>query len=72
MLEKNNNKIQIDKHRRDYRIEVVDNEFVLNRWDEIESILYRVFGDSKFNDKFLRTRPAEHTLKILGNLIKKV
>jgi hypothetical protein len=57
--------IQIKAQRREYRIEVVDHEYVLNRWQEIEEILYRVFAESKFNGSFARTRPAEHTYKIL-------
>lgn len=62
---KENKKVELNKSKRDYKIEVVDSEFVLNRWDEIDAILYRVFADSEFNDNFVRTRPAEHTLKNL-------
>ena len=72
MLEKTDNKVHLNKQKRDHNIDVVESEFILNRWDEIDAILYRVFADSEFNDNFVRTRPAEHTLKILGNLIKKV
>lgn len=56
-------KIQLNKQKRDYRVEVVDRQYLLNRWLEIEAILYRVFANSKFNDNFVRTRPAEHTFK---------
>ncbi|NEQ10957.1 MAG: hypothetical protein F6K37_35105 [Moorea sp. SIO4E2] len=62
-LEKTNKQLDLNKQKRDYTIEVVDHQYILNRWKEIEAILYRVFGDSKFNDNFLRTRPAEHTWK---------
>ncbi len=64
-LENSNNTVEINKQKRDFKIEVVDSEYVLNRWEEIEKILYRVFGDSNFNDNFVRTRPAEHTYKNL-------
>ena len=57
------NRMQLtqNKAKRDYKIEVVENEFILNNWENIEEILYRVFSESKFNDNFIRTRPAEHT-----------
>lgn len=58
-------KIQLKVQRRAYRIEVVDHEFILSRWKEIEKILYRVFAESQFNGNFTRTRPAEHTWKII-------
>jgi len=64
-LDVDNSKVQFNKQKRDYKIEVVESEYVLNRWEEIEKILYRVFGDSNFNDNFVRTRPAEHTYKNL-------
>ena len=67
ILDVDNSKVRFNKQKRDYTIKVVDSNFVLNRWEEIEAILYRVFGDSNFNDNFVRTRPAEHTYK---NLIK--
>lgn len=51
--------------QREYQVEVVDHEFVFNRWQEIEDILYRVFAESAFNDNFTRTRPAEHTRKMM-------
>ena len=53
------------KAQRDYRIEVVDHAFVLNRWQEIKDILYRVFSEATFNENFTRTRPAEHTWKMI-------
>ena len=53
------------KIKREYKIEIVDHQYILKRWQEIEAILYRVFGDSKFNSNFVRTRPAEHTWKNL-------
>lgn len=65
MLEKTDNKVHLNKQKRDHKIDVVESEFILNRWDEIDAILYRVFADSEFNDNFVRTRPAEHTLKNL-------
>lgn len=65
MLEKTHNKVHLNKQKRDHKIDVVESEFILNRWDEIDAILYRVFADSEFNDNFVRTRPAEHTLKNL-------
>ncbi|NER38924.1 MAG: hypothetical protein F6J93_34045 [Oscillatoria sp. SIO1A7] len=61
----------ISKSKRDYTIEVVDNEFVLNRWQEIESTLSRVFSDSNFNDNFVTTRPAEHTWQNINDANKK-
>ncbi|NEO53040.1 MAG: hypothetical protein F6K54_08060 [Okeania sp. SIO3B5] len=69
MLETNDNKAQLNKSKRDYKIEVVDSEFVLNRWDEIKKILESVFRDSQFNgdsqygDKYSRNRPVNHTWK---------
>ncbi len=39
MNSKNHNKIKINKAKRDYEIKVVDSEFILNRWQEIEAIL---------------------------------
>ncbi|MDE5112778.1 MAG: hypothetical protein O4803_00435 [Trichodesmium sp. St15_bin1_1] len=65
MLEKTHNKVHLNKQKRDHKIDLVDSEFLLNCWDEIDAILYRVFADSEFNDNFVRTRPAEHTLKNL-------
>ena len=65
MLEKTHNKVHLNKQKRDHKIDVVESEFILNRWDEIDAILYRVFADSEFNDNFVRTRRAEHTLKNL-------
>ncbi len=53
------------KEKRKFSIGVFDRNFVLSRWEEIDSILYRVFGNSSFNGKFTRTRPAEHTWKML-------
>ena len=53
MLEKTHNKVHLNKQRIDDKIEVIDSKFVLNRWDEIDAILYRVFADSEFNDNFV-------------------
>lgn len=55
----------VNPYKRDYRVEVVDHSYLLERWQEITDILYRVFGDSNFNDSFTRTRPAEHTWEII-------
>ncbi len=69
MLEKNDNKGQLNKSKRDYKIEVVDSKFVLNRWDEIKEILESVFrdyafnGDSQDGEKYSRNRPINHTWK---------
>ncbi len=66
---KENKKIELNKSKRDYRIEVLDSEFVLNRWDEIKEILESVFRDSQFNgdsqygDKYSSNRPINHTWK---------
>ncbi|MBC6422234.1 MAG: hypothetical protein GDA43_14735 [Hormoscilla sp. SP5CHS1] len=58
MTEDRNHEIIVKFQRREYRIEVVDHEYVLSRWKEIEEILYRVFAESKFSGSFGRTRPA--------------
>ena len=71
ILNVDNSKVHFNKQKRDYKIEVVDSKFILNRWEEIEAILYRVFADSNFNDNFKRTRPAEHTYKNLINPYQK-
>ena len=53
--------IPVRPEQRDYRVEIVDNQLVLSRWQEIQKILLRVFRDSHFNDDFKCTRPVEHT-----------
>ncbi|NER25853.1 MAG: hypothetical protein F6J96_35200 [Symploca sp. SIO1C2] len=58
-------KVPLNKQKRDFVVKVVDHQYILQRWQEIEAILSRVFGDSKFNSNFAKTRPAEHTLKNL-------
>lgn len=65
MIKNNGDNVQINPQKRNYRIEVVDHTFVLNRWQEIQDIIYRVFAKSAFNENFTRTRPAEHTWKMI-------
>jgi len=65
VTEDRNDEMIVKSQRREYRIEVVDHEYVLSRWREIEEILYRVFAESTFNGSFGRTRPAEHTYKMV-------
>ncbi len=65
MLDEHGINLKINRQTANYKVEVVDSAFVLARWSEIDAILYRVFGDSQFNDKFGRSRPKEHTLENL-------
>ena len=60
-----NGTIQLKSPKREYKVEVFDHDYVFSRWQEIEEILYRVFGESNFNNNWSTTRPAEHTWKMI-------
>lgn len=51
--------------QRKYRVEIVDHEFIRERWSEIEEALSRAFSESAFNGRFTRIRPAEHTWEVI-------
>jgi len=43
-----------------YIVKVVDQDFIKERWSEIESLITSVFKCSNFNDKFTSERPLWH------------
>ncbi len=51
-------KPQLDKK---YRIEVVDHEYIFNRWEEIDYIIYDAFEGAEFNDGYTVARPINYT-----------
>lgn len=55
----------LKRGRRDFRVGIFGNDFVLSRWPEVDRILYEVFEQSSFNDNFKRTRPAAHTWQMI-------
>jgi hypothetical protein len=48
-------------------VAVVNNHFVLTRWDEIALLIRRSFEGATFNDGFTIERPLWHTRSIAGD-----
>jgi hypothetical protein len=44
-----------------YKVEMVGNAFVKDRWDEICDVMRTAFSDSQFSEGFYPDRPAKHT-----------